>query len=98
MLDKIINGLQEHKEEFFKYFELHNSYEVSINFISPSADIPTHTHEKEVFNYVLDGEIEITINGKTQSYQKSEWVNITGGASHSVKTKGSATLLELWKK
>lgn len=98
MLDKIINGLQEHNEEFFRYFEIHNNYEVSINFISPNADIAPHTHEKEVFNYVLEGEIEITINGNKKTYKKGEWINITGGDSHSVKTKESATLLELWKK
>ncbi|MEZ4815051.1 MAG: cupin domain-containing protein [Bdellovibrionota bacterium] len=98
MLDKIIAGLEEHKEEFFRYFELQDHYDISINFIEAGANVAAHTHDKEVFNYVLEGEVEFTVEENLKTYKKGEWINIASGVPHAVKTNQKATLLELWKK
>lgn len=98
MLKKLTEHIKEHKEDFFRYYELHDSFEVSINFIEANADIPVHTHDKDVFNYVFEGEIELTIDGDLKTYRSGEWIYIQGTQPHSVRTKQKVTLLELWKK
>lgn len=98
MLDKIVSGLEGHKEEFFRYFELHGHYDISVNFIEAGANVPSHTHEKEVFNFVLEGEVELSIGENIKTYKKGDWINIAGGVVHALRAKQKSTLLELWKK
>jgi len=48
------------------------------------ADVPAHAHAAQ-FSIVLEGKIELTISGDTQTYAKGERYSIPAGAEHCAK-------------
>ena len=48
------------------------------------AELPEHSHEGQ-FGIVLEGEIELTIDGITKSYTKGDRYFIPSGTKHSAK-------------
>lgn len=48
--------------------------------------IPEHSHNAQ-WGVVLEGEIELTINGKTQTLKKGDTYNIEKDVKHSAKIK-----------
>lgn len=98
MVEKIFKDSQLIKETGFEYYNIHEDYDVSINFIQQSTKVPPHSHDQEVFNYVFNGEFSIFIDYIEKSYITGEWINIPAGKIHSVETKTDVILLELWEK
>lgn len=98
MFEKIFKNSQLVKEIGFEYYNIHEDYDVSINFIQQETIVTPHSHDQEVFNYVFHGEFSIFIDGIEKSYLKGEWIHIPAGRIHSVETKSDVILLELWKK
>lgn len=48
------------------------------------VDLPEHAHESQ-WGVVLEGRIELTIDGVTQTYSKGDRVFIPAGVKHSAK-------------
>jgi quercetin dioxygenase-like cupin family protein len=51
--------------------------------LDANAVLPTHSHPHEQGSYVLEGELEFTIEGQTHRARAREIVIIPGGAVHS---------------
>jgi len=98
LLLKLVANLPPVNEGSFTYFDLAKHYDVTLNFIEAGSHLPAHTHEQTVFNYVMEGEFELSISGSSRVYCAGEWLRIPAGQSHSVTAKVAVTLLELWEK
>ncbi|MBA4696245.1 MAG: hypothetical protein H2069_02500 [Legionella sp.] len=98
MFEKIFKNSNVIKETGFEYFNVQEDYEVSVNFIREGIKVPPHSHDQEVFNYVFKGELSICIDDIKKPYSTGEWINISKKKIHSLETKTSVILLELWKK
>ncbi len=97
-IQEIVKNLPSIDEDSFKYFELSQHYNFSINFIEDQADIPDHSHEQTVFNIVLLGKISVKADDQTVTYSKGDLLHIPANKKHSVKAHTKVVLLEIWKK
>ena len=50
--------------------------------IQPDREIPPHSHCAQ-WGFVLEGEMWLTIDGKTKHYSKGDWYYISEGITHS---------------
>ncbi len=53
--------------------------------ITPSAEVTEHFHETPQWGVVIEGEIELTINGETKIYGKGDEFHISALAKHSAR-------------
>ncbi len=95
---KITANLKCVSEEHFRYFDLKEKFEITINFIAHSISVPDHTHEENVFNYVLEGELTVGFGSESRTLKKGDWIEIAANTTHRVSTLSDTVLLELWKK
>jgi mannose-6-phosphate isomerase-like protein (cupin superfamily) len=51
----------------------------------PGADYPDHTHEMLTAHVILDGQMELTLNGQTRIYKAGERCDVPAGAVHSAR-------------
>jgi len=58
-------------------------------------EVPKHSHESQ-WGVVLDGEIELTINGERQIYKKGDTYFIPKNVPHSAKIKAGYKDLTLF--
>ncbi|MCL3779697.1 cupin domain-containing protein [Prolixibacteraceae bacterium JC049] len=59
------------------------------------VEVPLHSHNAQ-WGVVLDGEIELTINGKTHLFKKGDSYFIAKGEEHSAKIKAGYKDLTLF--
>lgn len=99
LLEQLLSDLSPIREGNFEYHEFAGKYDVSVNKIDPLAVVPTHTHDIEVYNFVIDGVVEFDIAGERKKYSKGDWINIKAHVEHSLYNSNSLLcLLEFWKK
>jgi quercetin dioxygenase-like cupin family protein len=59
--------------------------------INPGVNVGRHTHPGEEITYVMDGEVEISIEGTApHRYKSGEGFIIPSGAKHDAKNVGSS--------
>lgn len=97
-LQKIMEGVPGIQEQGFRYFEIDQYYDVSINIIEENTKVPNHTHDQDVFNYVLQGEFIVIQDDTSKIYKQNDLIFISANTVHAVETKSEVTLLELWRK
>jgi quercetin dioxygenase-like cupin family protein len=51
----------------------------------PNASYPDHTPAGETAHLILNGEMTLTRNGKTETYGEGARLDVSAGAVHSVK-------------
>ena len=51
----------------------------------PNAHYPDHTHAEETAHIVLDGEMSLTVGGKTETYRSGDRCDVPAGTIHSAK-------------
>jgi mannose-6-phosphate isomerase-like protein (cupin superfamily) len=51
----------------------------------PNAHYPDHTHAEETAHIVLNGEMTLTLGGRTQTYRAGERCDVPAGAVHSAR-------------
>jgi mannose-6-phosphate isomerase-like protein (cupin superfamily) len=51
----------------------------------PSAFYPDHTHPVETAHVILDGEMTLTVNGKTQTFRAGERCDVPAATVHSAR-------------
>jgi quercetin dioxygenase-like cupin family protein len=52
---------------------------------APNADYPNHTHATETAHIILDGEITLTMNGRSTTYRAGERCDVPAGALHAAR-------------
>jgi quercetin dioxygenase-like cupin family protein len=63
----------------------------------PNAVIPSHKHPHEQITYVLEGELEFTVEGETRLLRKGDGVVIPSNHEHSARVlKAPAKALDAW--
>lgn len=54
--------------------------------LAPHGDVPLHSHPHEQVGIVLEGELELTIDGETQVLEAGDVFVIPGDVEHSART------------
>jgi glyoxylate utilization-related uncharacterized protein len=65
-------------------------YEHSMFYITTlkaGTRVKTHQHAENVFRYVIDGEISITVKRKTYTVTKGMWVAVRANTNYSLETR-----------
>ncbi len=61
------------------------------------AVIPSHSHPHEQISYVLEGDVEFTLEGVTRLLTKGHGVVVRSNLEHGVRvTNGPAKVLDAW--
>ncbi len=61
------------------------------------AVIPPHSHPHEQITYIVEGELEFTVEGKTRILKKGDGVVILSGREHSARVlKAPARAVDAW--
>lgn len=66
------------------YLSQGENHQILFMQFTEDAELPEHSHECQ-WGIVLEGKIELTINGETRSYEKNERYYIPKGVKHSAK-------------
>jgi quercetin dioxygenase-like cupin family protein len=61
--------------------------------IAPGADVNEHQHEEEEVWHVIDGKLQISLDGVTRSVGPGEAVVVPGGQPHSVRALESSHVI-----
>lgn len=51
----------------------------------PNADYPNHTHATETAHIILDGEMTLTMNGRSTTYSIGQRCDVPAGAVHAAR-------------
>jgi quercetin dioxygenase-like cupin family protein len=63
----------------------------------PHATLPPHKHPHEQITYVIEGEIEFTVEGETRTLRKGDGIVILSDQTHSAKVLGRpARAVDAW--
>lgn len=99
MLNSLLKKLESFDEKLFHYYDVSNAYDVTIMDLPANTEIPIHTHDENVFNYLMEGRMELFFeDGSSQLYEKGDWMYISSSTPHSVKSYEDTIILELWEK
>jgi quercetin dioxygenase-like cupin family protein len=52
---------------------------------APNASYPDHTHVTETAHVILNGEMTLTMDGKSHTYRAGERCDVPAGAVHSAR-------------
>jgi len=62
---------------------------------APNAEGGEHYHKSESFIYIIEGECDIKINGKTHHVKKNTLVYLDPGDKHYIKNTGNTNMVML---
>lgn len=63
--------------------------------VHEDIDLPPHSHGPQ-WGTVLKGQLTLTMNGKTRTYERGESYDIPGGVVHSAKVPAGSVLLDIF--
>lgn len=63
--------------------------------IEPVGEVPPHAHCAQ-WGFVLDGEMSLTIGGKTAVYRKGDWYFIPEGVTHSATFLSRVNVIDVF--
>jgi quercetin dioxygenase-like cupin family protein len=63
--------------------------------IQAGVIVPPHTHCTQ-WGFVLDGELALTIDGKTNVYRKGDWYFIPEGVVHSANSSTRVNVIDVF--
>ncbi|MBU1100216.1 MAG: cupin domain-containing protein [Bacteroidetes bacterium] len=66
------------------YLSQGNNHQIIFMQFDKDVDLPEHSHEAQI-GFVLEGIIDLTIDGETKSYTKGDRYSIPAGVKHSGK-------------
>jgi len=67
------------------------STSLSLNTAEPGTGAPLHTHEIDELIMIMEGTLEVRINGETHTVEQDHTVVIPPGAEHAFKVVGEKT-------
>ena len=62
----------------------------------PGQEIPEHSHPHEQISYVLEGEMNFTLDGETRTLRAGEGATIPSNTPHSATFSGPARVVDAW--
>ncbi len=63
--------------------------------IEPGASVPEHSHGPQ-WGFVLEGELELTVDGRTRTLGPGDSYEIAEGQPHSARSPGGARVFDLF--
>jgi quercetin dioxygenase-like cupin family protein len=63
--------------------------------IDPTAEVPVHTHGEQ-WGIVVEGELELTINGQTRRCRAGDSYHIPAGAPHSARFLSRVRVIDVF--
>ena len=63
--------------------------------ILKDVDVPEHSHGPQ-WGAIFEGELEMTISGKTRTYRPGETWDIPDGAPHSTRIRAGSSLMDVF--
>lgn len=67
----------------------HNMFYITT--IRAGTRVRTHQHAENVFRYVIEGEIDITVGRRTYTVKKGMWVAVRAHTNYSLRTRSNPT-------
>ena len=64
--------------------------------IEPSREVSEHSHAYTQWGIVVEGEMELTVSGKTQIYKKGDDYSIPAQAKHSAKILAKSRVIDFF--
>lgn len=61
----------------------------------PNADKPESTHEYETLGYVIEGRVDLIVNGETISLQPGDSYHVPAGTPHTFRVTETLTAVEV---
>ncbi|BBN94014.1 cupin 2 conserved barrel domain protein [Deinococcus grandis] len=61
----------------------------------PNADKPESTHEYETLGYVIEGRVDLIVNGETISLQPGDSYHVPAGVPHTFRVTETLTAVEV---
>lgn len=65
----------------------HNMFYITT--LRAGTHVRTHQHDENVFRYVIEGEIDITVGRKTYRVKKGMWVAVRAHTNYSLRTRSN---------
>ena len=60
-----------------------------ITTIEAGTDVETHCHPENVFRYVIDGAIDIVVDGRSYSVSQGMWIVVRANTNYSLVTRSN---------
>jgi len=65
--------------------------------MQPSAKIPEHNHDYPQWGFVIEGKMEMTIDGRAKVYEKGDEYLVPARAKHSARYLTKVRVMDLFK-
>lgn len=62
------------------------------------TDIPAHTHDTDNYGVITRGELQLTMNGRTERIKTGEWYHVPAHAEHAARFDVDTDEIEFWFK
>jgi len=60
------------------------------------AAVPTHSHPHEQISFLVEGEMDFTLEGETRRIRKGEGCAVPPGVMHSVFARTDSVVIDCW--
>lgn len=77
------------------YLSQDENHQIVFMYFEEDADVPPHSHDDQ-WGIVLEGKIELTVEGKEQTYTKGDRFYILKGETHSAKISAGYASMEFF--
>ena len=74
-----------------------NGYQLVFFEMQPSAKIPEHSHDYPQWGIVIEGRMEMTIDGSAKVYEKGDEYLVPARAKHSARYLSKVRVVDLFK-
>ncbi len=65
--------------------------------LEPGSGVPTHSHAHEQLGHVLEGELELTIDGTPHVLTPGDAFQIPGGVAHAARSEHGCLVLDVFQ-
>ncbi len=65
--------------------------------LEPGAGVPTHSHPHEQLGHVLEGQLELTVDGELHVLGPGEAFQIPGGIEHAARSERGCLVMDVFQ-